>query len=365
MCRVLSSFIVAVAAFQSLVAGDWTLYRHEGRDFVSLDNVAEFYGLGDVQQVNNSYTLTTGTRTLRGQAGTVEFYINNLKFNLSYPAHVVDGKLCISRMDLVKVIEPVIRPSKIKGADLVDTVILDPGHGGHDQGAFSPYGNERTFTLDVANRARMLFLQAGFKVHLTRSTDTFVPLADRVKFANRFSNALFLSIHFNSGGAGTGIETYTLAPRGVPSMMADGPRVSDGVECAGNKRDAENMALATATHAAMIVRSRMHDRGIKRARFVVIRDITIPGVLVEGGFLSSGQDAKLIATAAYRQQMAASMVQAVINYRRAVGNAAPQVAVQAPPAESDDTENLRLEMRSGAPVRGTPEAVAVAPAIAN
>ena len=68
-------------------------------------------------------------------------------------------------------------------------------------------------------------------------------------------------------------------------MMADGPRVSDLQECPGNARDAENMALATATHAAMIVRSRMYDRGIKRARFVVIRDITIPGVLVEGGFL--------------------------------------------------------------------------------
>jgi N-acetylmuramoyl-L-alanine amidase len=240
-------------------------------------------------------------------------------------------------MDLVKVIEPVLRPSKIKGAETVDTIVLDPGHGGHANGAYSPYGWEKQYALDVCNRARMLFLQAGLKVYMTRTNDTFVSLEDRVKFANRFDNALFISVHFNSGGAGTGLETYTLAPRGVPSMMADGPRVSDLQECPGNARDAENMALATATHAAMVVRSKMYDRGIKRARFVVIRDITIPGVLIEGGFLSNSHDAKLIATPEYRQGMATSIFQAVQNYRRAVAPQAPQIAAKIAPAPRVDT----------------------------
>jgi N-acetylmuramoyl-L-alanine amidase len=102
-------------------------------------------------------------------------------------------------------------------------------------------------------------------------------------------------------------------------MMADGPRISDLDPCRGHKNDAENMALATATHAAMVVRSRMFDRGIKRARFVVIRDIDIPGVLVEGGFLSNILDSRYIASPAYRQQMASCVLQAVQNYRRAVG----------------------------------------------
>jgi N-acetylmuramoyl-L-alanine amidase len=102
-------------------------------------------------------------------------------------------------------------------------------------------------------------------------------------------------------------------------MAADGPRISDLQPCPGNVRDAENMALATAMHASMVVRSRMYDRGIKRARFVVIRDITIPGVLIEGGFLTNGYDARLVATAEYRQQLAGSILQAVQNYRRAVG----------------------------------------------
>lgn len=315
-------FAVGLALFFCCAApsfADWTLIKIGGRDYVPLENVAAFYGLGGVRRAGHEATMEMGSRSLQGRANSVEFYINRLKFNLSYPILEHDGRLLLSRMDLTKVLEPVLRPSKIKGAERIDTIILDPGHGGHDKGAHSPYGYEKGFSLDVCQRTRLLLTQAGYKVVLTRNTDVFIPLHERVKYANQYSNALFISIHFNSGGAGTGLETYTLAPRGVPSMMSDGPRISDLEMCPGHVNDAENIALATATHAAMVMRSRMSDRGIKRARFVVIRDITIPGVLVECGFLSNSYDARLIATPAYRQQMAASVVQAVQNYRRAVG----------------------------------------------
>ena len=315
--------LLAIALFLCAItanAMEWTLIKVGGRDHVTLDNVAEFYGLGPVHRVGNEFVMNTGQRSLRGSQGSVEFFINGLKFNLSYPIAESGSSLLVSRMDLTKVIEPVLRPQRIQGAERVDTIVLDAGHGGHDNGAYSQYGWEKDFTLDVVGRARILLQQAGYKVALTRSTDTFVPLYDRVRYANQFKDALFISIHFNSGGAAaTGLETYTLAPRGVPSMMADGPRISDLDPCPGHVNDAENMALATATHAAMVVRSRMFDRGIKRARFVVIRDIVIPGVLVEGGFLSNIYDARLIATPAYRQQMASCVLQAVQNYRRAVG----------------------------------------------
>ena len=315
-------FLLAIALLLCVTTSShaqWTLYKIGGRDYVPLENVANFYGLGHVVQVGNDATMEAGLRSLKGSLNSVEFYINRLKFNLSYPIVQYEGVPVISRMDLTKVIEPVLRPQKIKNAEKIDTIVLDPGHGGYDNGATSLYGNEKSFTLDVASRARMLLMQAGYRVVMTRSTDEFIPLEDRVRFANQYANALFISVHFNSGGAGTGLETYTLAPRGVPSMMADGPRITDLQQCPGNTNDPENIALATATHAALVVRSRMYDRGIKRARFVVIRDITIPGVLIEGGFLSNDFDARLIATPAYRQQMASSILLAVQNYRRAVG----------------------------------------------
>lgn len=154
---------------------------------------------------------------------------------------------------------------------------------------------------------------------MTRTTDEFIPLEDRVSFANMHPTALFIAIHFNSGESdANGVETYTLAPRGVPSMAADGPRLSDLFPCPGNVCDAENMALACAMHASLVSHLRMFDRGIKRARFVVIRDITIPGVLVEGGFLSNPDDAPLISSAEYRQQEAQCIAIAVRNYRNAV-----------------------------------------------
>jgi N-acetylmuramoyl-L-alanine amidase len=321
------ALLLCVAA-QTQCFAEWTLMKIGGRDYVPLDDVADFYGLGKVQRSGNDAVMELGARSLKGAANSVEFYINRLKFNLSYPIVEQNGHLWLSRMDLTKVIEPVLRPSKIKGAELIDTVVLDAGHGGYDKGAPSSYGCEKDYTLDVCQRARMLLMQAGYKVAMTRSSDVFIPLGDRVRFANQYSHALFISIHFNSGGNGTGLETYTLAPRGVPSMMADGPRISDLDPCPGHVNDAENIALATATHAAMVMRSRMPDRGIKRARFVVIRDIIIPGVLVEGGFLSNDYDARLIATPTYRQQLAASVVQAVQNYRRAVGTQIGEVAAR-------------------------------------
>jgi N-acetylmuramoyl-L-alanine amidase len=75
-----------------------------------------------------------------------------------------------------------------------------------------------------------------------------------------------------------------------------------------------------------VVRSQLFDRGIKRARFVVIRETKIPAVLIEGGFLSNSYDAKVIATPEYRQQMAAAILTAVNNYRRAVGQTPPAIA---------------------------------------
>jgi N-acetylmuramoyl-L-alanine amidase len=307
--------------------GDWTLYKIDGRDYVTMENVAAFYNMGAVNRTSaKGFVVRGGQRSLEGAAESKEFFINNIKFILSYPVVEHDGRLCLSRMDLTKLVEPVMRPSKIKGADNVRTIVLDAGHGGHDNGAWSPYGYEKTFTLDVVYRAKKLLEGQGYKVVLTRSNDTFVALHERSRIANKYENALFISVHFNSGGAGTGLETYTLSPRGVPSMMADGPRVSDFVECPGNVNDAQNMALATAMHAAQVVRTRLYDRGIKRARFVVIRETKIPAVLIEGGFLSHSHDAKIIATPEYRQNMAQSIVVAVNNYRRAIGNNSNQVA---------------------------------------
>lgn len=332
MARLVLSFIAFFALLAVSHASDWVLYSIGGRDYVALRNVAEFYNLSNVRHSGNEMVISSNTRSLRAYAGSAEFYINNLKFILSYPVQEHNGQLCMSRMDLVKLVEPVMRPGRIKNPTPIDTVVLDAGHGGHDSGATSIYGAEKSYTLDTVFRAKELLQAAGYKVILTRSGDYFVPLDDRASLASAHKSAIFISIHFNHGGMGTGVEAYTLAPCGVPSMMADGPAVSDFNECKGNARDQENMALATASHAALVMKTRMFDRGLKRARFVVIRDISIPGVLIEGGFLSNPTDAKMIATPKYRQTLAESVLQAVENYRKAVGTQSGPVVDTKPAA---------------------------------
>jgi N-acetylmuramoyl-L-alanine amidase len=256
---------------------------------------------------------------MKGAADSVDFHISYLKFILSYPVAEIGGTLCLSEVDLVKLVEPVLRPAKIEGAARVNTVILDPGHGGTDRGAVGRFGDEKTYTLDVALKTADLLGRAGYRVLLTRSSDETVSLEDRVAFARRFPAALFISVHFNSGKSGVGVETYAMSPQGVPSMSEEGAHLPSSVTYPGNGYDSENAALATATHASMVSRSGMFDRGIKRARFYVLRESSMPGVLLEAGFLSSAEDMQKIATPVYRQQVAASICEAVGNYRRAVG----------------------------------------------
>ncbi|HEY1477620.1 MAG TPA: N-acetylmuramoyl-L-alanine amidase [Chthoniobacterales bacterium] len=301
------------------LAFDWTLIKHDGRDYVPVEDVAKFYSFTQADYLNDTVNLEGATLRVQGAVNARELYLNGLKFILSFPIIKVDNKILMSRMDLSKLVEPVLRPAKIPTSP-AHTVVLDAGHGGFDQGAVSMLGNEKDFALDVVERARDLLTKAGFNVRLTRSGDVFVPLEDRAAFANRQSNAVFVSVHFNAGpreDAG-GIETYSLAPRGVPSTNNANLSLADFQPCVGNLRDPENIALATAMHAALITKLGVSDRGIKRARFIVLRDCNIPAVLIEGGFLTNAQDRVRIATPVYRQMLAQAILQGVLSYNHAV-----------------------------------------------
>jgi N-acetylmuramoyl-L-alanine amidase len=301
------------------VAFDWTLIKRDGRDYVPVEEVAKFYSFTQADYSNDTVNLQGATLRMQGVVNGRDLYLNGLKFILSFPIIKLENRILMSRMDLSKLVEPVLRPAKIQTAP-AHTVILDAGHGGFDQGAFSMLGNEKDFALDVVQRARDLLIKAGFNVRLTRSADVFIPLEDRAAFANRQSNAVFVSVHFNAGAreeAG-GVETYSLAPRGVPSTNSANLSLADFQPCIGNLRDPENIALATAMHAALITKLGVSDRGIKRARFIVLRDCHIPGVLIEGGFLTNAQDRVRIATPVYRQILAQAILQGVLSYNRAV-----------------------------------------------
>lgn len=343
--------IALLLAWTSLSHAQWNIVQRDNRKYVSVENVATFYKMRQAVSDGKSFRLVGAGSSIQGAKSGRDVLINGVKYVLCFPMISEGGTTLISAMDVVKIIEPILRPQKIKNATAVKTVVLDAGHGGHDSGARGPLGAEKDAALDVVLRAKKLLEQNGYVVRCTRTTDTFIPLEKRAEYANRHANAIFVSVHFNksSTGGGTGIETYCLAPRGVPSMDEENLRYSDFVQYKGHARDAENTALATTVHASLVRNLGLVDRGIKRARFVVIKNIGVPGILVEGGFMSGAPDYQLIATPAYRQKMAESIVEGVNRYKLAVSGQMqyqrPSVVVSA----SDPTTVPSL-------TRGTPGA---------
>ena len=289
-------------------------------------NVAQFYRFPEYTRVSRNVSLRGERRGIRAQAGTSELSINGVRFFTDFPIIAGNDEDLISAMDINKIIEPVLRPSKIAGAQKIETVVLDPGHGGSDQGAANRWGSEKNYALDVALTAREQLLRSGYKVEMTRAGDVPASLDERVNFANRFSNAVFVSIHFNSSNGGAGVESYALAPAGVPSNASSENHVSanDTQWCQGNAEDSLNIALTAAVHASVLSRLAVFDRGVRHARFRVLRDIKIPAVLMECGFLSDPYEGQRIATPQYRQQLGVAIAKAVENYDAAVNFSHPE-----------------------------------------
>jgi len=317
---VLTCLLLGVSGLAALASSAWTVIRQQGRDYVTFSNMAHFYDFPEYTRVSHNVSLRSGRRGLRAQAGTSELYINGVRFVTDFPILSNGADELISAMDVSKLIEPILRPNRLRNAHKVETVVLDPGHGGADQGASNRWGTEKKFALDVALEARSDLLRAGYNVEMTRTADTTVSLEDRVNFANRFRNALFVSIHFNWSGAAEGLESYALAPAGVTSNAANESHASSGDvrACSGNGQDEHNIALTAAVHATVLSRLAMFDRGVKHARFHVLRNIKIPGVLIECGFLSNSLEGRRIATAQFRQEVAAGIAQGIQNYDAAV-----------------------------------------------
>ena len=279
-------FALVLALIGSIAwASDWTVLRPQNRPYVTFANVAQFYQFPDYTRVSRTVSLRSDRRVIRAQAGTSELSINGVRFFTHFPLLNSGNEDLISVMDVSKIIEPVLRPSRIQKSGKVETVVLDPGHGGTDQGASSSWGTEKSFALDVALAARAQLIRAGYRVEMTRATDVAVSLEDRVNFANRFPHAVFVSIHFNSSSGGAGVESYALAPEGVVSNASNEPHVSaaDTARHAGNAQDEQNIALTASIHAAVLTRVAAFDRGVRHARFHVLRDIKIPACLAGSG----------------------------------------------------------------------------------
>src|SRR5438132_2532647 len=311
-----SSFTISNLAF---AAEDWQIIKVNGHDYLTVENIAKFYGLpADVVPSGEKAQLEAVKNPLEFVRGSREAMINGARSWLCFPLVEQDGKILVSRTDVAKTIEPLLRPHRVPNVGKVQTVVLDPGHGGYDKGQVGRYGYEKDFALDVARKLRPFLQSKGLRVIMTREGDYFVPLEVRAQIANKARDSIFVSIHFNASNDdrnATGFEIFSFTPRGAPSTSDSAVAPSAFSTQPGSAVDAQSLALSACIYHSLLGHIPEYDRGIKRARFAVLRLTKVPAVLIEGGFLTEQGQCRLIAQKEWRAKLAHAISVGIESYR--------------------------------------------------
>lgn len=217
-------------------------------------------------------------------------------------------------------------------------ICIDPGHGGSDGGAVSRDGKttEKSLALDIARRVEAKLRADGFETMLTRtSNDTTLELAARADMARRWRADAFVSIHLNSekGGKAFGIETYALTPQSMQSTAHTGkPAPESKLRFPGNANDTGNIQLAFSIQRRVVgaAKAKTADRGVKRARWIVLREARMPAALVECGFVSSAKDLAFLRSISGRELIARGIYEGICDF--AFGTMAPGLPARKPPS---------------------------------
>jgi len=287
-----------------------------GTPYLPAAHAAAWCGLRPVRGAAGGTLFAAGAARMQFTPEKTQSSFNGVKVMQCFPARRRAGALYVSRLDLEKTLLPLaLRRGVLRHR--IGTITLDPGHGGRDQGACGSSLREKIATLLLARRVGAILRSCGYRVNLTRERDYFVPLGERCRIQRATKSDLFVSIHVNAAADRSlhGIETYALTPAGAASSSGGKP---SRTTFSGNRTDANNVLLAYSIQCALLRRTRAFDRGVKRARFAVLRDLTAPGVLVEVGFLSNRREERLLLDPAYREKIARGIAEGIIVYHRSV-----------------------------------------------
>ena len=202
-------------------AFSWQTATARGRDYVTLQSFCQFYNFSYASPGGNTlFDARSPNHAVRFKMGSPDVYLDGVHYLMSFPVEF-DHDWLISRMDVIKLFDPVLRPQEIAGRHTIRGVVIDAGHGGTDNGATSRLGAEKNYTLDTAYRLQALLNNAGIQTVMTRRNDVYVDLYERAHIASLYPDYAFVSLHFNSASPeASGLETYCLAPRGAASTSS-------------------------------------------------------------------------------------------------------------------------------------------------
>ena len=231
------------------------------------------------------------------------------------------------------------KPIPSRGVHNIRTVVIDPGHGGKDPGAIGRYGGkEKNIVLDVSKRLKNKLKKKGLNVYLTRERDTFIPLKKRPRIAKSKNADLFISIHANASrrSRAKGFEVYYLSEATDDNARAlaasenaslkfengngennntssNDPTVWD-LKLTEQRRQSKGLAYYICNIASDNLN--MKKRGVKGARFAVLRGAESPAILVEIGFLSNRREESQLKTSSFRDKIASAIAESIVAYKR-------------------------------------------------
>jgi len=345
--------IVLVIFLSLILAGCASAPRYERVQTFSIDSanyvsIIELCNIHDIDwqwdNFSSILTLKKGTDQANILVGSTTAEINGQKQTMAAPFLFHRGTIAVP-LDFKKrfvghrtITKPFIKkaPAPYFGYT-IRKVVIDAGHGGKDPGAVSRSGvKEKSITLDIAKRLKKVLESKGIRVILTRSSDQYVSLSRRAQVSNKSGADLFISIHVNSfkSRRAYGFETYyfSQASDNVARALeiAENAAYVNEVSSSNSSRNlkaivgdmiyTENIAASKeiAKHicdnTCRIIGVR--NRGIKSARFAVLKKADIPAILVEVGFISNPKEEKALRNSFYRQQIAEGLASGISNYRR-------------------------------------------------
>ena len=286
---------------------------------LGLNEVMASYGFGAPSEYGKSAVYRSRSATVIFEADSRRIVVNGLSVYLNRSVLKGAGNWVISPVDAVDTIGAMLLPSRALRKESYALVVLDPGHGGADPGANGGVSREeKQYTLDIAKRVRARLRDNGIRVMMTRDRDQTMSLNERCWRSGKYGADVFLSIHLNASRdrAISGVETYIVPAPGFPTTAEAERHVvaSRARDCPGNRHDGANSVLAHFVQKGLLSHTGSLDRGIRRARFYVIRNATCPAALVECGFLSNSREMTKIADSAYRDRIAEGIARGLLTY---------------------------------------------------
>lgn len=353
--------IIVIACAAALLAGCATQASHfkldqslqkdirilSGTEYLPLAKVCSFYGLDcKWDAIVRTATIQKGHDSITLMADSGRTLVNGEMVKLGRPATMSGGALLVP-LSFVKSnlsrMAGYVRPEKIPQIEgpkrfAIKSIVIDPGHGGKDPGAIGrrSRSKEKDLTLRMARKLRDILQDTGIRVIMTRDSDVFIPLQRRSQIANKSGADLFVSVHINASRTRSlnGFECYYLSnatddnARALEAFENSSLRMNEAASAEHSKlldKTLWDMALTenrieSAELASYICDSVdssfvMGNRGIRSARFYVLKYTNIPAVLVEAGYLSNKYEEMKLKDSAFLERIAESVADGILKYK--------------------------------------------------